>query len=152
MAKTYTVPITQNIQSTFGTLVNADSFTAANGGTAPTNTKLLCTAGADGSVLKSLTLSSDDSSARVVQFWISTDAGTTKYLIGSISVAANSGTNGSTANVDFLGSQILLGMCTDASGKYVIPLAANARVYYCVTTAAVTAGRTVYISATLEDF
>ena len=152
MAKTTTLPITQNIQSAFGTLLNADSFSAANGGTAPTNTKLLCTAGADGSILKSLVISSDDSSARVVQFWLSTDAGTTKYLIGSISVAANGGTNGSNANVDFLGSSILVGMCTDSSGKYVILLAANAKVYYCVTTAAVTSGRTVYISSMLEDF
>jgi len=152
MAKTTTLPITQTLQSAFGTLLNADSFTAANGGTAPTNTKLLCTAGADGSILKSLILSSDDTSARVVQFWISTDAGTTKYLLGSINVAANAGTNGSNANVDFLGSSIIIGMCTDASGKYVIPLAANARVYYGVTTAVITAGRTVYVSATLEDF
>jgi len=152
MAKTYTIPVTQNIQSAFGTLLNADSFSSANGGTSPTNTKLLCTAGADGSILKSLVISSDDSSSRTIQFWISVDAGTTKYLLGSITVAASSGTNGTNANVDFLGSQILLGMCTDASGKYVIPLAANARVYYCVTTAAVTSGRTVYISATLEDF
>jgi hypothetical protein len=152
MAKTFTVPVTQSIQASYKTLVNADSFIAANGGTSPTNTKLLCTAGADGSILKSLTISSDDSSTRVVQFWISSDSGVTKHLLGSISVAANSGTNGSAPNVDPLGSTMFLGLCTDSSGKYVISLPASHQIYYGVTTAAVTSGRTLYLIATLEDF
>lgn len=151
MAKTFSVPVTQNIQASYQTLVNADSFTAANGGTTPTNTKLLCTAGLDGSILKSLIISSDDSSARIIQFWLSADSGVTKHLLGSVSVAASSGTNGTTANVDPLGNQMFLGLCTDAAGKYVISLPPNHQIYYGVTTA-VTSGRTVYLIATLEDF
>ena len=77
MAKTNTNPFTQTIRNPAATLVNADSFIAANGGTNPTNIKLLLTAGSEGSIVKSLIIASDDSSARTVSFYMSTDAGTT---------------------------------------------------------------------------
>lgn len=152
MAKTNTNPFTQTIRNPAATLVTADSFIAANGGTNPTNTKLLLTAGSEGSIVKSLIIASDDSSARTVSFYMSTDGGTTDYLLFSVPVAANAGVNGTTINVDVLNNAVVQGLQIDQSGRPVIPLAANASIYIGVITAAVTAGRTLHVVASLEDF
>lgn len=151
MPKTYSIPIPQTIRTPAVTLVNADSFTAANPGTSPTNTKLLLTAGADGSVVKALHIASNDGSSRTVQFWISNDSGTTKFLIGSVVVAANSGA-ASAINIDVLGNAIITGLPFDETGKPVLMLAANAQLYVGVITAAVAASAAVYVVAQLEDY
>lgn len=150
MAKTTTLPITQTIQNPVVAIVNATSFIAANGGTSPTNTVLCLTAGAEGSEVKSITISSDDSSARVISFYLSTDSGTTKYLLGSVSVPSNSGLT--LVNVDVLGNVLMVGLPLDQSGKPVMILVAAARIYVGVTTAAITSGRTVHIISQVEDF
>src|SRR5438045_9464334 len=116
MAKTNTIPITQTIQNPAVTIVSGTSFTATNPGTAPTNTVLFATAGAEGSVVKSIIISSDDSSARTVQFWLSKDSGTTNYLIGTVVIAALSGT-ATLINIDVLGNSILTGFAFDWTGK-----------------------------------
>jgi hypothetical protein len=152
MPKTNTNPFTQTIRNPAATLVNADSFIAANGGTSPTNIKELLTAGSEGSIVKSLIISSDDSSARTVSFYMSTDGGTTDYLLFSVPVAASSGVNGTTINIDVLNNAFVQGLQIDQSGRPVIPLAANAKIYVGVITAAVTSGRTLYVVASLEDF
>jgi len=153
MAKTTTLPITQTIQNPVVAIVNATSFIAANGGTAPTNTLLLLTAGADGSVVKSIIVSSDDSSARQISFYLSIDSGTTKYLLGTVNVAAGAGlTSGTTVNVDVLGNYYLLGLPVDQSNKPVIELKASSQIYVGVITAAVTSGRTLHVTAQMEDY
>jgi hypothetical protein len=152
MPKTNTNPFTQTIRNPAATLVTADSFIAANGGTNPTNIKELLTAGSEGSIVKSLIISSDDSSARTVSFYLSTDAGTTDFLLFSVPVAATSGVNGTTINVDVLNNAVVQGLQIDQSGRPVIALAANAKIYMGVITAAVTAGRTLHVVASLEDF
>jgi hypothetical protein len=152
MAKTTTNPFTQTIRNPAATLVNADSFIAANGGTSPTNIKELLTAGSEGSIIKSLTIASDDSSARTVSFYLSTNGGTTDYLLFSVPVAANSGVNGTTINVDVLSNAFVQGLQIDQSGRPIIALAANAKIFIGVITAAVTAGRTLHVVASVEDF
>ena len=153
MAKTTTLPITQTIQTLVISIVNATSFIAANGGTAPTNTVLLLTAGADGSVVKSIVVASDDSAAKQVSFYISVDSGTTKYLLGTVNVAAGAGlTSGTTSNVDVLGNYYLLGLPVDQSNKAIIELKAGAQIYAGVITAAVTSGRTLHVIAQMEDY
>ncbi len=151
MAKTFQNPFTQTITQIGQTIVNATSFTAANGGTAPTNTVLVTTAGADGSVVKSLMISSDDSSSRTVTFWVSTDSGTTKIMLGTVVIAANSG-SATIINIDVLANSIITGFSIDQSGRPILELQANARIYAGVLTAAVTSGRTLYISGYQEDF
>jgi len=150
MAKTTTLPITQTIQNPVVAIVNATSFIAANGGTSPTNTVLFMTAGSEGSEVKSIMIASDDSSARVVSFYLSTDAGTTKYLLGSVSVPSSAGLT--LVNLDVLGNSLMVGLPLDQSGKPVLQLFAAARLYVGVTIAAVTAGRTVHIISQVEDF
>jgi len=152
MAKTTTNPFTQTIRNLAATLVNADSFIAANGGTVPTNTKELLTAGSEGSIIKSLMIASDDSSARSVSFYLSTDSGTTKYLLFTVPVAIASGSNGTTINVDVLNNAVVQGLSIDQSGRPILPLAASAKIYIGVITAAVTSTRTLHVMANVEDF
>ena len=153
MAKTTTLPITQTIQNPVVAIVNATSFIAANGGTSPTNTVLFMTAGAEGSEVKAIQIASDDSAAKQISFYLSTDAGTTKYLISTINVPIGAGlTNGTTANIDVLGSTAMVGLPLDQSGKPVMILVAAARIYVGVITAVVTSGRTIHITGQVEDY
>jgi len=153
MAKTTTLPITQTIQNPVVAIVNATSFIAANGGTSPTNTVLFMTAGAEGSEVKAILIASDDSAAKQISFYLSTDSGTTKYLINTINVPIGSGlTSGTTANIDVLGSTAMVGLPLDQSGKPVMILVAAARIYVGVITAVVTSGRTIHITGQVEDY
>lgn len=153
MAKTTTCPITQSIQSPNpaqilnGTGNNGTSIATTN----PSNTLLVFTAGAEGSKITSLIVSSDDTSARVLSFWISNDGGTTKYHLFSVSIPATSGQTGTLAVVDILGSAYVLGMPLDQSGKPVMPLAASARLYVGSQTT-VTSGKAINVQPFGEDF
>lgn len=153
MAKTTTCPITQTLQTFGQTFVAADSFVAANEGTAPTNTKIVFTAGEEGSVIKSLMIATDDTSAGVYNFYISMDSGTTKYLLFAIAVAATSGfASGTTVNVDVLGNTYVAGLPMDQSGKFVLPMKAGAILYAAKQTSAVTASKTTHIVGIAEDY
>ena len=153
MAKTTTNPFTQTIQNIGVALTNASSFTATNPGTAPTNTVALFTAGSEGSILKSLTATTDaTAAAQTVGIWISTDSGTTKHLIGVINVPLSSGYTGAVVSVDMLSATWLIGLACDQSGKQVLPLEANAVLYVGCLTTAVAASKTLWITGVAEDF
>lgn len=153
MAKTTTCPVTQTIQSFGQSFINSDSFVAANAGTSPTNTKSIFTAGSEGSVIKTLIIATDDTSAGIYNFYISTDSGTTKYLLFSVAVPALSGFgSGTTANIDILGSAVVLGLPIDQSGKSVLPMKNGAILYAAKQTSAVTASKTTHIVGIAEDF
>lgn len=133
-------------------LVNASGFTATNPGTAPTNTVLVATAkSTDESVIRSLCIASDDTSARTVQFWRSKDGGTTKYLIGICVVAALSG-SATLVNIDVLRCATMTGLELDENLQPIIRLQYDGGVaeqlYACVITAAVTASKTLWITGT----
>lgn len=150
--KVATLPIAQNVNGPVSVnFVNADGAAGTGLTTSPSNTKLLYTAGANDSVLKSLIVSSDDSAARVLNVYVSPDSGTTKNWIGSVSIPITAGQTGAIANVDVLGSAVLVGMCYDQSGKAVLPLAGTYRVYVGVQVA-VTAAKTVVVTAIGEDY
>lgn len=151
MTVSNTLPVTQAIKNNFKTFVNADGAVGTTLTTSPSNTKLLLTAGANGSTLKGLIVSSDDSSAKVLVLYLSDDGGTTKYCIGTINVPINSGATGAIVNVDCLSNPYLIGLCIDQGGKNVIPLAPNVQLFIGVQ-AAVTAAKFVIISAFAEDF
>jgi len=155
MAKTNTIPFPQNITPINATIVNATSFTAANPGTAPTNTILVTTAGANDSIIKRLTVASTDTSAATIQWWKSPDGGTTKYLIGITVIAALSGA-ATLINVDVLGNSTITGMSLDETGKPVLMMSANGgtpeKLYACVITSAVTASKNLYITGEQVDY
>lgn len=151
MAKTTTAPITQSIKNAYLTFVNADGNVGTTLTNSPSNTKKLLTAGAEGSILKVLKVTSDDSSARVLNFYLSLDGGTTKTHIGSVNIPINSGANGTTADIDILASTVFLGMAIDQSGKPVLPLAPSAEIYV-GPQASVTSARFINVLAVAEDF
>lgn len=132
-------------------ILPATGFTATNPGTAPTNTVLVATAGANDSVLKALFISTDDSAAKTVQFWISTDSGTTKYLLGTVVVPALSGT-ATLTNVDVLGNSLMAGLEVDETGKSILRLAAGSTLYAGIITAAMTTSKTIWITGTQLDY
>ena len=152
MPKTNSNPFTQTIKVHAATLVNSNSFIAANPGLTPTNTIKLLTAGTEGSIVKAITITSSDGTARNVAFYFSTDGGTNKYLLGTVPVPANSGFNGTSTIVDVLASSVINGFTVDQSGRSVILLEASDEIYIGVTSAAVAASSNIYVIAQVEDF
>lgn len=156
MAVTNTLPIPQTLQNPVVTFANADSFSASNPGTAPTNTKVFATAGANGSLITSIIVSSTDTAAQQVSFWFSPDAGTTKYLMFVVNIPLGSGYGGAggtgvVANIDILGSSIIVGLPNGPDGRPIIELTANARIYCAMQTQAVTSNKNVYVFGQQED-
>lgn len=147
----------QALKMVFATIANADSFIAAAAAAplvAPTNTKLIYTAGANGSVIKGINVTSDSTSAHILELWGSLDGGTNKYLLGSINIPAGSGfLSGTTAAIDWLisvGTALGLQMI-DAAGKVCWEVPSTLTLYAGVTIAAVTANKTIYITIASED-
>jgi hypothetical protein len=116
--------------------------------------QLLCTAGADGSILKSLRIASTDTTGRYVSLWIQPGGTGLLQLISTLYVEAESGfytSGGVRANVDILGNVGLVGMTTDQTGLPVLPLAASTKVYVSLL-ATLTDYKALHITATLENF
>lgn len=111
--------------------------------------KTVYTAGSNDSVIKSLQVASDDTTARVLNVYINN--GSTDYLLGAVSVAIASGTNGTTAAVDLLGGTLMPALPYDANGKRVLPLPAG-YVLKVSSQTTVTAAKTVTITAMAEDY
>jgi hypothetical protein len=139
MAKSTNLNFTQNLKIGQATIVNADS----------TALKSVYTGSANDSVVKALQIVSDDTSARVINVYVNN--GTTDYLLGSVSVAAASGTNGTAAAIDLLGGTLMPGLPYDANGKRVLPLPAS-YVLKVSTQVAITAAKTVTVTAMVEDY
>ena len=149
--KTYTNPYTQTIKNPSAVLLNSDGTVGvADYGTNPLNTKLFATAGAEGGIIKALTVSSSDTAAKTLQFFISTNNGITKTLLFTIAIPASAGFT-TIAMVDALTVGTVVGLPVDQSGRPVLPLEANAQIYVGAT-AVVTLGRTIYVDGFQEDF
>lgn len=87
MAKTFTAPFAQT-PKTASAVVTAAS--ASLDGDTPTNTVLLCTAGADGALLTRLSaIPRATVTASSLLLWVSLDGGTTKRLVDSALMAAH---------------------------------------------------------------
>lgn len=112
--------------------------------------KTVFTAGTNDSVVKAINVISTDSSARVLSLWLSNSATGNDTMIGSVSVAASSGTNGTTANIDLIGGNLLPSLPYDTNGKRVLPMTANQILK--ISLPAVTAGRYIMISVMAEDY
>lgn len=141
MAKTNTLPLPQNIKNYGINFVNSDSFAADPGGAAPSNTKLLLEAGADDSLVKSIIVASEDNNAKVMAFWLAISG--TKYFLGSVAIPANT-------SVDILDN--LVGLPRDQSNRPVLALEATNEIYCAPYGAAITSGRTVFVTAQVEDY
>ncbi len=138
MAKTNTLPFTQAIKFGSNTIVAADTSSLKN----------VFTAGSNDSVLKSLVVVSDDTSARVLNVYVNNGS---DVLIGSVNVPITSGSNGTSATVDLLSGTLFPGLPYDTNGKRILPLPASAIVKVSSQTT-VTAAKTITIYGIAEDY
>lgn len=139
MSKSTALNITQKLKLGSATIVAADTSTV----------KTVYSAGADDTVIKGLQIVSDDTTARVVNIY--TNNGTTDSLLGAVSVAASSGTNGTLAAVDLLSGTIFPGLPYDANGKRIMYLPAGYSLKVS-SQSTVTAAKTLTVTAITEDF
>lgn len=87
MAKTFTAPFAQTPKTASAV---ATAASASLDGDTPTNTVLLCTAGADGALLTRLSaIPRATVTASSLLLWVSLDGGTTKRLVDSALMAAH---------------------------------------------------------------
>jgi hypothetical protein len=113
----------------------------------PNTVQTLYTAGASGSKLVSAVGLSTDTVARVLQLWITRSA--TAYLIGSFSIPAASGNDGSTPTANLLG--LNAGMPRDNDGQVYLFMQSG-DVLGASLTAAPAAGKFVYAWSMGADF
>ena len=118
------------------------------------NTVLFATAGANGSILKSMRAASMDSAAINLQIWIDPAGSGTKYLLGTIHIGAlaGDGAAGATVNVDlFANATPFIGLSYDNSGKPCLLLSASTKIWV-GSIAALTASKHCWITGEQEDF
>lgn len=113
MAKSTNLNFTQDIANPIKRLNNANGTTPVTVYTASTND----------AVLKSIIVTSTDTSAVNLQVFV--DDGTTVGLLGTVRIPAASGTDGATASVDLLNSSLLPGLPMDMNGRRILPLQAG---------------------------
>ena len=160
MAKITTIPITQaitNIAATLNKNTGASAITGADGALpSVTNLIAITTAGSEGSLIKSLWVTSTDTAAKVVQLWIGasgqTSPATAVRPFASINIPIGSGwASGTTVGVDLLANSVLIGLPYDALGKPFLYLPAGQSLY-AGTTAALTTLLYVSFNGVQEDF
>ena len=155
MAKTTTNPFTQSIRNSYISLTQASgAITAASGlaSLSPTSGLYpLFTAGPEGSVIKGIIASTDDT-LKNLAFYSSPDGGTNKFLIGSAQLAATAGFAALTANTDVLNNVYLIGLPIDQTSRQCLPLASGVSLWAGLATAVSVTGKAVHISVYGEDF
>lgn len=160
MAKTTTIPITQALTSIAATLnknTGASVITGADGAL-PSVTNLIpvATGGAEGSLIKSLWVTSTETVARILQLWIGASGQTTPFTavrpFASVNIPIGSGwLSGTTAGVDLLANSVLIGLPFDAVGKPFIYLPPGQTIY-AGTTVVLTTLLYISLNGVQEDF
>lgn len=105
--------------------------------------KTLCTAGASGTKIESISATSDDTSAVVFQLGVTISS--VDYILGEVNVPIGSGTNGTAEAVDVLNSTDFPWIRNDGVNNYLL-LAAGSVLYVRAKTA-VTAAKTIQFFA-----
>jgi hypothetical protein len=123
------------VQTSAATIVNADG----------TGEKTLVTAGANGTRIDAVSITSTDTAA--VTLTVLVHDGTTSYAVGEIAVPAGSGTNGSAPAIKGLSADGLPWL--DASGSLFLKTGWSLRV---AAKAAVTSAKTVTLVAFSGDY
>lgn len=151
------------------TITQPGSYTPGNGPTAAANAatvdsgtsnatwalttgilKTLLTASANDEVVKSLSVASTDTAARILSLWLK-DASGLMQLLCSINVPIGAGNSaGTTAAVDLLASAMIPGLVLDQNGKRVLPLKAGTVLYASVP--AVTLATFISVSCGSEQY
>jgi len=113
------------------------------------NQKTVVAAGPNGTKVVSLIAASADTTVRVLQ--ISVGRGGANYIIGSVSVPANSGTDGVAPGANLLAPSLMPGLPVDNDGQAYIFLQSGDMLQVSATTT-VTSGKLIHISAIEADF
>ena len=100
-------------------------------------------------MLKSLTATSDDSAA--VNLKVVINDGSTDFLLGTVRIAATSGTDGAAATVDILGSSLLPGLPRDLNNRTILPLK-NGHILKVGALATMTSAKTCNLLAVVEEY
>jgi len=139
MAKQFSLFLPKGANNSSITLQNADG----------TGLKLLFTAGADDSDVDSIIVTSNDTAARILVLYVT--RGGVDYIIGTITVGAGAGTDGFNFSLDLLNPINFQGLPINNIGKPYLRLKSGDTVKVAVTTA-VTAAKTIYLSAFGQDY
>jgi hypothetical protein len=153
MPKLTTPAFTQSIRTVVTTINTATGSIQSDAHLSPNNTILFLTGSSEGSILKSISVSSTDTSDRILSFYISKNSGATKYLLFSTNIPLTSGFTGSNAQLNIAPLRFfsIFQHLIDQVGDQVLNLPPNVEIYVGVTTT-VTASKNIYLIAQLEDF
>jgi hypothetical protein len=139
MAKSTNLNFTQEIEVVGKRLTSSDT----------TSYVTLYTSATNDSVVKSITVTTTDTSA--VNLKIAISDGTTDFLLGTVRVALASGTDGAAASVDILGSSLLPGLPRDLNNRTILPLK-NGFILKVGCLATMTAAKQTDILAVVEEY
>jgi len=139
MTVTATPIFPQTVQNYVVQIANADA----------SNSKTIATAGTNGSKIETLVVASSDTSARDVSFFITISS--TNYLLGTVSIPANSGNTNALPLVDILRNAQIPGLAYDANGNKYLYLK-NGATLTCTALTTVTSGKLISINAMGGDF
>lgn len=112
------------------------------------NKSFAIAAPADGSRLKSMHITSDDTAPQVLQVIVT--IGAVDFILGEISVPAGAGTDGATSAVNGLAGTRIPALQTDGITKWLD--IANGTTLSLKSKVAVTAAKTIYAFAEVGDF
>ena len=136
------------VRTAFGEITNATGGSTID---SQNNYVDLITAAGDGLLVDGVIVTSNDSAARVVILAIKVSG--TYIPLGAVSVAANSGTNGTVVSIDMLSGAVLVGFPINNQGKRFIRLATGEALAFKVTSAVTnTAGMAVRASVSGVQF
>lgn len=114
-----------------------------------TTAKTVLTAGADGQKIVALLATSTDTAARTLQ--ISLVRSAVVYLLGSVTVAIASGTDGTNPSVDLLSTGLIVGLPTDNDGQRYFYMESGDTLTV-ASTVAVTAAKVISLIAVAANF
>jgi len=141
------MPFTQNINPTFPKQPQNGKIQILNGtGTANVT---VYTAGASGTKVVAILVSSTDTSPRDVQIKVTN--GGTDYVLGTKTIPANSGTAAGTAAVNLLDPNVIVGLPLDSDGNPFIYLISGDTLTAAALTT-VTSAKAININAVVADF
>ena len=115
-----------------------------------TTAQTLVTAGSSGSKVTGVNVASSDATARTVQFIINRSG--TAYVLGTVSIPASSGTDGSAASVAVLSNSLIAGLAEDSDQQPYVFMESGDTLTAALTTGAVTSSESIDIIAVYGDF
>lgn len=139
MAKTTSLYLPKGVNNNSVTFTSADASAL----------KVIFTAGADDSDLRTLLACTDDTAAINLKLYITRSG--VDYLIATVNIPTLSGTNGAAPAIDLLNATAFAALPFDNTGKRILPLkTGDVLKGACLVT--MTAAKTLWVSAIGQDY